>query len=420
MLLANSDTISHAAAHQWVGALVCGAISVALMAWLARTLGAADFALFGATLNAALIALTVLDGGWGTLMYRELAKAAPPAEATSLPAIAIAHSFFLLLPCMAMVMLLTANDVAAVAATICALAVVLMNQRSARMRAARNFSGEAVWQICGRVVSAAAIIIALTTIVPAFSDGAFAVTCVFLAWAAGLAACLLFTASQWWRAPRFESAQSLYPLATSLLLVELSVALITKGDLVLISVSNRWFGGMFDSDVLTGYAASARLVEALLLGVAPLSNVVIAFMNPRPFNGEVAPRRVVLVGAFVLWLGGWALWGAGLAYGASLLRFIFGAGYEAGAVWLPWASLPLPWMLANLLLLQAVIAVAAPRSVATVVAACSLGFLAGAVVLAHGIGAMGIGIAAALAQAAMTIFLTRRLIVHGVAARQLS
>ena len=391
---------------------MCGGISVALMAWLARTLGAADFALFGATLNAALIALTVLDGGWCTLMYRELAKAEPAAEAATLPAIALAHSFLLLMPCTALAILLTPNADAAVAATICALAVVLMNQRSVRMRAARNFSGEAVWQLCGRVASAAAIVIALTIIVPVFSDSAWAVTWVFLAWAAGLAACLLFTVTHWWAAPRYKSAQSLYPLATSLLLVELSVALIAKGDLVLISVLNRWFGGMFDSDVLTGYAASARLVEALLLGVAPLSNVVIAFMNPRTVNGELTPQNTVLTSAFVLWLGGWALWGAGWVGGASLIRFVFGASYDAGAMWLPWASLPLPWMLANLLLLQAVIAVAVPRTIAGVVVACALGFLSGAVLLAHGLGAKGIGIAAALSQAALTAVFVRCLIVH--------
>ena len=400
-------TLRRAIAQQWLGALFSGAISVALMAWLARAIGPGEFALLGATLNASLIALVAIEGGWSALMYREISRMPPSPGAERLPGAGIAHAVTALVPCTMVVILVTPSIAVTIAAMLCMFAVALMNQRSSRMRAAHDFSGEALWQLGGRVSSALAIVGVISWVSCCEKSGTAASMWVFLAWALGLAICLIYSARRWWRAPDWRSLRTFYPLALSMLTVDLGVALMTRGDLVLLSTFDRWRGIVGDADLLAGYAASVRLVEAVLLVAAPLSNVVIAYLRTAVDDTSAQPRRRVAAVAFAFWLLGWMLWGLGAIWSAPIFNAAFGAAFVHGAPWLKWASLPLPWMLANLLLLQAAIAVAPARALAISVVSCALVFVVVSALLLNWLGATGVAIGAALAQTFLSAWLTR-------------
>jgi O-antigen/teichoic acid export membrane protein len=409
--LSNNLVLPRAAAQQWLGALVSGVISVALMVWLARQLGPREFAVFGATLNAALILMVLLDGGWSELLYRELAIRNPSESALRAPEAALAHTLTAFVPCAVLLAFFTTTWSVAVSAVLCMSAAVLMNQRSARMRAAGNFSGEAVWQVVGRVCSAIAIVVGVSVWVHFAFDGPPVAAWVFLSWAIGLAICLLYTGQLWWRTPSWEGAQSMYPIALSLLLVALSVALMSKADVVLLSSWISW-RGITDTDVLTGFAAAARLVDAVMLSVVPLSNIVIAYMRSATSVHGKRPAGFVMWGAFIFWLAGWVVWAIGATGAEIIFNYVFGVAFQGAAPWLKWASLSLPWMMANLLLLPAVIAVDLPRFIARDIIICALVFLVACAVLLSLIGAIGIGVGTACAHALLTILLTRRLSAH--------
>lgn len=400
--------IIRAATAQWVGALLSGAISVALMAWLARVMGPPEFATFGAALNAALITLVLLDGGWSALLYRELAGASAAPRSNRLPTAALTHAALALGPCALALALVLPSRPVALSAAICMFAVALMNQYSARLRASGAFVHEALWQLAGRACSATAIVAVLVMFADPSSSDVRPTTHVFLAWTTGLAFCLLLSSPRWWCLPNFQASRSMYLLALSLLVTELSVTLIGKGDLVLLSLANS-VGPVIttpqDAEAMVGYAASIRLVEGVLLLVAPLSNVVVAYLRESTPASRAPALQNVLNVALALWLLGCILCTLGWAAGSVIFRVVFGAAYEGSASWLVWASLPLPWMMANLVLLQAAIARAHPRLIVGRVVFCALFFLVACVVLMWMMGPAGVGVGSALAQALLSALL---------------
>lgn len=380
------------------------------MAWLARVLRPQEFALFGTTLNAGLIALVVMEGGWNSLLYRELANHSALPHATQLPAAALTHAAVVLMPCaMALVLLLPSASMA-LSAALCMFAVVLMNQYSARLRAAGRFTREALWQVSGRVCSAVAIVIAVQFFADPASEMLPPTALVFLAWLIGLSVCLAHAASQWWCALNWSAARSMYPMAVTLLLTELSVAVIGKGDLILLSLFDP---SQASREVLPGYAASVRLVEGVLLLTAPFANVVISYLRAATGDRFDVARRRVLYSAFALWLSGGVLWAVGWAAGPGIIRFVFGSTYAESASWLVWAALPLPWMMANLVLLQAAIATVKLTLIMASVVFCAGLFLVACVTLFWLAGPAGVGVGAALAQALLSFLLVRHIVGSG-------
>jgi O-antigen/teichoic acid export membrane protein len=158
-------------------------------------------------------------------------------------------------------------------------------------------------------------------------------------------------------------------------------------------------------DAMPGYAVSVRLVEGVLLLVAPLANVVISYLRESDANQFAAARQRVLGSAFALWSLGCVLWAAGWAGGNVIIPFVFGADYAGSERWLVWASLPLPWMMANLVLLQAAFARTELRLIVGRVGFCAVFFLIACFILMRLIGASGVGLGAALSQALLSAFL---------------
>ena len=378
------------------------------MVWVARVIGPAEFAVFGAALNAALIALVLMDGGWSTLLYRELAGGSVAPSAEQLPAAALTHAVLALGPCVWVLMLVLPSRSVALSAAMCMFAVALMNQYSARLRAAGAFAREALWQLTGRACSATAIVAVLAMFSGALSFQARPATQLFLAWTVGLAFFLLLSAPHWWRLPSWQALRSAYPLALSVLMTELSVTLIGKGDLVLLSLANSIEianSTTQNSDALVGYAASTRLVESVLLLVAPLANVVISYLRESTPDRRAPALRNALSGALVLWLLGCVLWALGWVAGSMIFRVMFGTAYVGSASWLVWASLPLPWMMANLVLLQVAIARVDLFLIVRRVFFCAAFFLVSCLVLMRVMGSSGVGVGAALAQALLSALL---------------
>jgi O-antigen/teichoic acid export membrane protein len=416
-------TLSRAAAQQWLGAMACGAISVALMAWLARGLGPAQFALYGATLNVALVALVLMEGGWSSLMYRELSRTPRILGSHRLPSAAFAYSLSSFLPCWLVALFFTSSASVALAATICMFTIAQMNQRSARLRAAGEFYNEALWQLAGRASSALAIVATLSWSVSSSETGEIGTIAVFFAWAAGLSFCLMLTLPRWWSAPSWAAVRSLYPMAASVLVVELGIAVLAKGDLVVLFAAREWSGLVAGnglgpayappppivSDALAGYAASVRLMEAVLLGIAPLGNVVIAFMRSKTASRSASTYRTVFVASFCFWLMGCMVWGLGWLFNERIFAVVFGEAFVSGASWLKWANLPLPWMMANLLLLQAALAVVSLKRIACIAIAVASGFVVCSVLMSHFFNVAGVAAAAALWQAVLTLLLIRAL-----------
>ena len=405
-----------ALAAQWSAAIVSAAISIALVVWLARTMDARDFVRYSSALSAALVALAFVEGGWSALIYREHSGRRDAGSLMGLRAAALAHAFFVALLSAFALWVVTREPRLALAAALCMLTVALMNHRSVLLRAHQRFGTEAGWQMLGRLLSAVAIMVAVLRL------GGSA-DWVFLAWAGSLGLILVLSVRQWGTVPSWTEAKRWYPQALLILVADACFVALLKGDLVWLSTTAHWGVPAVSESVLKSYAACVRWVEGALLLIAPLTNVVVARLrtnrsdadssatrstNDAQFAESKQAFRWVVIGAGICAAFGALCWVAAWASGEAVVTAAFGTAYVGAGAWMPVVALPLPMACANLVMFQAVLAVASGRNLARATAAGLLSFVVAAILLLFmKCGAVGMAVAAAIGQSVLLFCLIK-------------
>jgi len=324
---------------QWLAAGFNALVSLALMIFLARQLGAPAFGEFVAILGVATWGLVAIEGGWPTLLYRQSVGDAPGGgSARDVRRRATGH-------------VLASGVIASLAvaafwpglgaALACMTVVGLSNLLSAGLRGGGHFAQEAAFQAAGRAVSALAVVVVVAWIA---SPG---VHSVFLAWGAGLAL-VLATRSDALVRPIWSGAGAM-AVALPFLAIELAAIILFKSDVALLRLA-----GVSGAE-LSGYAACTRFNEAALLLAAPVANVLLRELR---LCAAVDARFNALLGRWIAAaaLAGAACWGAALAFSGPLILLVFGTGYQGAIELLPWTAAALAVALPNLLMAPALIA----------------------------------------------------------------
>ncbi|AUN95709.1 lipopolysaccharide biosynthesis protein [Pseudazoarcus pumilus] len=385
-----------AMAAQGAGAAACALVSFALVAWLARALGAEQFGAYVVVLNAAILAGVLIEGGWPTLVYRE-SVGRPGRVVRGDTACAAGMANVLIVGAILAGIGLTGNWAWKHAPTfsvavLCLSLVGVMNLASARMRGAGRFELEAGWQFGGRVVSAILIVAALTTLPAAGS------AVVFAAWAAGLLLWVAFFGRSWLVRPNFAAGRQARRSAFALMLLAGASIFLLRADMVLLEL----FGA--EPVTLSAYAAVTRFVEAAVLLFAPLTNVLLrvfrlAAADSARFGREVAGWAAL---AGVLAMLGWA---AGWLLAEPIVVLVFGEGFRQAHALIPWVLLVLPPLFVSLVLIQAWIALERDRQLALALWACAAAMVGFAAVGWWGHGAKGFAAGVALAHAVLAVAL---------------
>lgn len=389
-----------AVAAQMTGAMLCAAVSFALMLYLARALGVASFGAFLATLSFAVVALPVIECGWSQQLYRSSVDDARNGAKSGIRMhFALGHALAVTVTLVVAAWLGWRLGVIDSPALPCALAcmglVALGNFVSARMRGEGRFALESAWQVCGRIGSAVAVVATIAVLGPD-------VALVFVAWCMGLLLVAAIGAIPWLTWPRWDGLASTYRIALPLAAVEVTCAMLFKGDVALVSAT-----GM-DGTALSHYAACARVGELVLLMAAPLCNV--GFRRLRELHSERDDfarelRRLSLAvsaaGAIVALVT--------IPLGSPLMSLLFGVQFESAGHLLPWVAAALPLALPNLMLVQALVARGSERGLALALAgSVALGAVL-LVALAWRYGARGAALACCAAQATALLAMTRAL-----------
>ena len=382
---------------QTSGAVFCAAVSFVLLAWLGRTLGAELFGRYVLVLNAATIALVVIEGGWPNLVYRQtVATGRSAVDGLAARRRAFAHIVLvggmLALGAGFAALFLGPMATVFVAALVCMGLVALMNTVSAAMRGAGKFAREAVWQSAGRVISAL-LIVAVVVWLPGDWLGL-----IFLAWAVGLWLVALAMGRAWLARPDFPGWWRSVGRVLPLMYLAAALALLLKLDVLLL-------GALGAADVeLSDYAAVTRFVEAGLLLFAPLTNVLL-----REFR-LVAGQTAVFAATLRRWVSlalaaGFVVVVAALFFGERLVVLVFGAQYEAAGSLLQWVALMLPFAFANLVLMQALIARERDALLAVWVFSAVIVLVAAIWAGWHTLGLPGVALAVALIHAGLFLAL---------------
>ena len=363
-------------AQQLTGSFVCAAISFALMLYLGRVLGAEGFGRYAAILSLAVVALPLIDGGWSPLLYRNAVGSDSVAGTGGREALAVAHAIaHALLAGVAIALLATASawffgwttPATAAAAMACMGTVAVSNLVSARMRGHGRFGLEAAWRVAGRVLSAAAIVLALLLQGPS-------IVAIFAAWSIGLILVLGVSWRRWLTRPDWRGLAREYPALLPLLLLELFSALLLRGDVALAAAAG------LERIPLSYYAACGRLAEAGLLVFSPFAIVLLRNLRLHHTDREryLPHLRRALGIAFGI---GTSAWLVALVAGRPLMELMFGPEFGVAGALLPWVLASLPLVFANQVWMQGVVASgrerALPLRLALAAASCCIAIAVG-------------------------------------------
>lgn len=373
---------------QGLGAAFSAVVSLLLLLFLARALGAVAFGAYVAVLSTALLGLILIEGGWPTLVYREGASA--DADIGSVERLTAQGTMHIVLATLALAGIgaliwaagLTRWGPALPVAVVCMGAVAMMNLVSARLRARARFGRDAIWQSAGRLLSAGSIV-AVAVTWGATPAGVFA------AWTLALLLCLAFWGRLYLARPRWPA--SAYPLALPFVAYEGLLALLIKGDMAVLGASP------LAPTALADYAACSRLNEAGLLLFAPVANVLLGRLRQLAADPDAFLRLLHRALGAALGTGAIAV-ALGLTVGPRLMPLLFGQEFANAGSLLPWLFLALPAMLGNLVLFPAWLAMGRERALVPRLMAAGLLLLLALPIGAYRDGATGAALGLALTQ----------------------
>lgn len=338
---------------QGAAAMINTLLSVGLLLVLARNLGPSSFGNYSVLLNAGVIALVAIEGGYPLLAYREtaLVSATMGVWQGRVLALAAGHGICvaLLLALVPMGSWLGQDAIAWWSVVWCMLLVAWMNAYSGFLRGLGRFAAEAIWQIAGRLFAMAAILIALAV-------GNVQVAEIFWAWSLGLVLLILLRRQQRPPFPALELAVPVRRAALHLMSGQLLFVVLMRFDLLALAV----LGG--SPTQTANYTAAARFSEAGLLLFAPVVNVL-----QHRFRQRLVDKKSfgALLNRVTLGALGFAL--AGTLIGAfaapQLVNLAFGPEYAQAAPLLVWVLASLIFVLPGQVLAQGAIALNRERAV---------------------------------------------------------
>jgi O-antigen/teichoic acid export membrane protein len=380
---------------QSAGALINALLSFALLLLLAQQLGPLAFGNYSVLLNAGVIALVAIEGGYPLLVYREtaLVSAALAPWHERLLGLAVGGGLVVALA-LAVVPVgpwLGQNYADWWAVLVCMILVAWTNIHSGVLRGQGHFAVEAGWQVAARLCAMAAILAALVL-------GARSGTAVFLAWSLGLLLLIALRRPHRPPLPVFERAAPVRSVALHLMLGQLLFVALMRLDLLALAIIG-------EQPLQTAYyAAVARFAEAGFLLFAPVVNVLqLGFRQRLPDAPNFATflRRMAL-GAMAFAMVGTLAGGMAAHW---LVPLAFGTEYAQAAPLLVWVLASLVLMLPSQVLAQAAVALNGQRLVWIAYAVGLSVALAGAMAWVPSDGALGMAWAMLLGHGSVLLVL---------------
>jgi O-antigen/teichoic acid export membrane protein len=341
----------HPVFYQWLSIAYVGLVSLALSVLLARELGPTGFGEYGIALAAGAILAIFLDGGMRSMLLREGTRTSKQLEYLSkqLPAIALGHAITLavLLSLLAFGIFFPHLQIA-LSTISCFLGVVLVQFVSASLRGAGRWSLDAGWQMGHRTLSAALILAVLFL-------GFAQVWVVLAAWTCASFLSFLLLPSPLRTIPDLSFRPEVYKVAIPLVFIDLATAVYFRSDILVLG----WLG--VEPNQIGQYAASYKLFEVMIIAGNPVG--LLLFRRMRLFKGDILQfkqglQRAVIVsvalGVFTALLLD--------LISQPLVAWSYGSSFSESAHFLSILAWALVFVLPNILLTQAALALELDRS----------------------------------------------------------
>ncbi len=337
-------TLSSLSSQGLATVYVAGA-SLLLTLFLARQFGPDTFGRYSYIVTVASLWAILQDGGFRILLFREGTQSSQPIPKEKQFPMAFGHLVWVTLAGLTLTFVWPMQDSRALSLAVVAFGLgTLGNFISGHLKGEGRFHHEAVWRVLYRSGSIAGIVCLLSV----FSAEPH---WVFLGWIMGYALCLLLQRYYplmhlRWAKPEIR----IYKSIAALLVIDIATLIYFKIDIVMLRHL------MDEMNPVGYYAAASRLLEGVLFLLFPLANVY--FRNLRLMANEPARFFTLLYKLIYASVATAAvLVVLGLIYGEPLFVLGFGDPFREGTGLLHWLLFSLLFMVPNLILTQAALAI---------------------------------------------------------------
>lgn len=332
--------------YQWFAIGLQSVISLALGILVARSFGPELFGVYSVALSIGLFLAIFIDGGFGSVLHREAARATPDIgfEGADLPGYAFGQALLAIGGMILFVLVApTPFHRPTLLAVVCAFGAAVIGQFFlAILRGQGRLARDALWQLINRGLTALCVLAVLWW-------GADQPWQILAAQSVGGAVFVLYLARLQRVAPILPVPLSVYKAMLPMLWFNLVSVIYARADMVLLKLL-----GAPRPDI-GHYGVAYRIMELVLLLAVPISLMLFRHFR-RNESGTALTLKRVLLAAAGAGLIGCGIVGLCAAFGDVVIVVAFGEPYAPAAGLLMVLAVSLVSALANRVLFQAALA----------------------------------------------------------------
>ncbi len=338
-------TLIRSLSAQWLATAYVAGFSILLTFFLGRLFGPEIFGKYSYIVTLASLFAILQDGGFRTLLFREITSPSLRFKIEKLFPLALGHSLAVTVLGLLIVALLKFQDKIPLMLSMTAFGLgTAANFISAGLKGEGQFQREAWWRVVVRSLTGVSIFCCVF-LFSAKMDWVFA------GWIAGVVISLALQRAYSLRSIRVEKPNpQIYRSIAALLIIDIATLIYFKIDIVML----RHIGEALPE--VGFYAASSRILEGIIFLLFPFANVL--FRNLRLFADQPG-NFIRLTNKLILFscLAAAAIVPLGMIFGEDIIVLSFGSQYQPGGNVMYWLSISLFFMIPNLALTQGTLAI---------------------------------------------------------------
>lgn len=343
--------IKKALYSQWASTAYVAAISTFIVVLLARKLEPYNFGIYNYIINLIAIFGIIQDGGFKTFIFREGTSKSKSIgyRREEILQIAIGHSILITASgCLFVNIFFKNNKSAIISGIICYGISSIYEYFIAEKRGRGHFTKASLYQAIKRTITASAIVIALLLNIRDISI-------LFICWSIGIILSLTISfGKSAIKIPKFFLKKNIYNSCLSFIVIDLSTMIYFRSDIILLKY-------LRNSEQEAGqYAAAFRLIEGVILLMAPIANVCFRFFRLKWQEIEkfqILFYRLLIVASLISLL----ILIFGFILGEKATLFIYGDKYYIASELIKYLTPALLFILPNYIISQALIALNCER-----------------------------------------------------------
>jgi len=338
-------TLARSLSVQWLATVYVAAVSMLITFFLARALGPEIFGRYSYIITLAALFAILQDGGFRTLLFREFTSSPLSLKTRQLFPSALGHLLMVTGLGIVFTVLFPIQDKRYLVLAISAFGLgTVANFISSVLKGKGDFDREARWRVSVRSLTAVGVICFLFFI-------SFQLTWIFIGWITGFLIALIFQRSVSLKNVLIGKPDSqTYRSIAALLTIEIATLIYFKIDIVML----RHLGKSLDE--VGFYAAASRILEGVIFILLPIANV---FFRELRLHANQPKIFIQLTVKLIFYAGGLTLFivPLGILLGDDIIKLCFGSDYQPGSQVIFWLLISLFFMIPNIVLTQAALAI---------------------------------------------------------------